>query len=270
MKRLSKRLVRGSVAAAALGSTALLIGGPALADHAWSTYHWSRTTAQIAPPVGDNVSSQWDSYLQTAVADWNRSIYIESPLVAGQSNPRNCRPNAGRIEVCNHTYGNNGWLGIAQIWLSGGHIVQGVTKLNDTYFNTSRYNTPAWRAAVTCQEIGHDYGLGHQDEDFSTDATTSCMEYTSIPEGNEHPDSHDYAMLEQIYAHAHSTSTASTTSQVGSGNSPADWGRAVGVDAQGRPNVYVREIAPGQRVVTHVTWASGRGPQGGHHEDHDH
>ena len=126
------RFTPKAIVAAALGSAALLIGGPVLANHAWSTYHWSRTTSQITPPVGDNVTSQWDSYLQTAVADWNQSIYIQSPLVAGQSNRRTCRPRAGRIEVCNSTYGNTGWLGIAQIWLSGGHISQCVTKLNDT------------------------------------------------------------------------------------------------------------------------------------------
>ena len=270
MKKLTVGFARKAVVTAALGSAALLIGGPLLASHAWSTYHWSRTTAQITPPVGDNVSSQWDSYLQTAVADWNQSIYIQSPLVAGQANPRNCRPRAGRIEVCNSTYGNTGWLGIAQIWLSGGHITQGVTKLNDSYFNTAQYNTPAWRAAVTCQEIGHDYGLGHQDEDFSTDATTSCMEYTSVPAGNEHPDFHDYAMLEQIYAHAHGTQSPATTEAPG-GNSPAEWGRAIGFDRQGRPNVYENEIRPGVRIVTHVTWAMGEGPPGRQrHDDHDH
>src|SRR5918996_6179574 len=98
MKRLSEGLVRRSVVAVVLGSAALLAGGSALANHAWSTYHWSRTTAQITPPVGDNVSSQWDSYLQTAVADWNQSIYIESALTTGQvSDPKTCKPTAGRI-----------------------------------------------------------------------------------------------------------------------------------------------------------------------------
>jgi hypothetical protein len=267
MKILPERFARKAAIVAALGSATLLVSGPALADHAWGTYHWSRSSAQISPPVGDNVSSQWDGYLSTAVSDWNRSIYIESPLVAGQSNPRNCRPNAGRIEVCNHTYGNNGWLGIAQIWLSGGHIVQGVTKLNDTYFNTPTYNTPSWRALVTCQEIGHDYGLGHQNEDFSTDLTTSCMEYTSLPAGNEHPDAHDYDVLETIYSHAHSTSgNPNRPGRSGSGNSPADWGRPVAFTRDGRPHVYVREIAPGQRVITHVFWALGEGPRGGHHD----
>ena len=61
---------------------------------------------------------------------------------------------------------------------------------------------------MTCQEIGHDYGLGHQDEDFSTDATSSCMEYTSIPAGNEHPDAHDYNQLLSVYNHIDSAAAA--------------------------------------------------------------
>ena len=46
------------------------------------------------------------------------------------------------MEVCNATYGNTGWLGVAQIWTSGSHIVQDTGKLNDTYFNTAKYNKP--------------------------------------------------------------------------------------------------------------------------------
>ena len=248
-------------------SVVAIAAAPGFASHSWSTYHWQRTTTEISPPVGDNVSSVWDSYLRTAVADWNRSTRIESPLVAGQSNPRNCRPNAGRIEVCNHTYGQTGWLGIAQIWLSGGHISQGITKLNDTYFNTAQYNTPAWRALVTCQEIGHDYGLGHQDEDFSTDATTSCMDYTSRPEGNEHPDAHDYEQLELIYNHAESGSTAvapGSSAQAG-GNGPSEWGRPIAFTRDGRPHVYQLDLPDGRRLITHVFWALGEGPRGNHH-----
>src|SRR6187401_2877596 len=78
---------------------------------------------------------------------------------SGLSSARTCKPTLGRVEVCNSKYGNNGWLGIAQIWASGNHITQGTTKLNDTYFSTSRYNTTAWRNLVSCQEVGHDVGL---------------------------------------------------------------------------------------------------------------
>ena len=91
---------------------------------------------------------------------------------------------------------------------SADHITKAVTKLNDTYFNTATYNTPAWRRLVTCQEIAHDFGLDHQDEDFDNVNLGTCMDYTSDPrEPNQHPNEHDYAQLEAIYAHLDSTST---------------------------------------------------------------
>lgn len=250
---------------AAIASAAALAATPLLASHSWNNYHWARTSAEISPPVGDNVSAVWDSYLQVAVADWNQSTRIQSPLVAGSTSPRNCRPKAGRIEVCNASYGSTGWLGIAQIWLSGGHISQGTTKLNDTYFNTAQYNTPAWRALVTCQEIGHDYGLGHQDEDFSTDATNSCMDYTNLPAGNEHPDAHDYAQLESIYAHTDggtSGAAAPGNSAQDGGDTPSEWGRAIAFTRDGRPHIFQKDLPGGDRVITHVFWAIGEGPRG--------
>lgn len=254
----------------ALGLALVGVAGTAVANHSWGTYHWKRTTQELTIPVGDNVDSRWDSYLVQAVNDWNQSTVIQSPLVAGSTNPKNCRGVSGTIQVCNGNYGQTGWLGIASISISGGHIVQGTTKLNDTYFNTAQYNTPSWRALVTCQEIGHDYGLGHQNEDFNTDLTTSCMEYTNLPQGNEHPDAHDFEQLLTIYNHIESA--ASTTFGPGRGNgagagfaevgdSPADWGRPVKFDKQGRPIMFIRDEGPGQTII-HVFWAIGEGPRG--------
>jgi len=83
------------------------------------------------------------------------------------------------VEVCNAAYGTNGWLGVAQIWVSRRHIVQGTTKVNDTYFSTGKYNTPAWRQMVMCQEVGHTFGLVHQDENFNNTNLGTCMDYTN-------------------------------------------------------------------------------------------
>jgi hypothetical protein len=251
---------------AAFGAAAGLLATPVLAVHSWNGYHWKRTTTQISPPVGDNVTTAWDSYLTTAVADWNLSTVIQSAKVAGGTSRSTCAPRAGRIEVCNYTYGSTGWLGIASIWLSGGHISQGTTKLNDSYYYSgSPYNTAAWRAAVMCQEIGHDYGLAHQDEDFNTDATNSCMEYTNIPAGNEHPDQHDYNQLLSIYNHVEAASNLPTSGNMAAlGNSPEAWGRGVGKDKHGHFNVYERDLGNGNRVITHVLWIPGYHPDDGH------
>lgn len=260
MRKLSRKMM------VTLGIVTVAMAAPVLASHSWNNYHWKRTTSELTIPVGDNVDANWDSYLTKAVADWNQSTVINSPKVAGSTNPKNCRGVAGTIQACNSKYGANGWLGLASISLSGGHITQGTTKLNDTYYNTPQYNTPAWRATVTCQEIGHDYGLGHQDEDSSTDNTTSCMDYTNQPAGNESPDAHDYQQLLSIYNHLESAAMAAfggsgAAGAAEVGDTPETWGRAIKFDRQGRPNEFERVDGPGRKTITHVTWAIGEGPR---------
>jgi hypothetical protein len=237
------------------------------ANHSWGGYHWARTSNPFTLKVGDNVDSNWDAYLNEAIADWSASAVLDLQRVTGGAKPRNCRPTAGRIEACNATYGNTGWLGIAQIWITGGtHITQGVTKLNDTYFNTAAYNTPAWRRLVTCQEIAHDFGLDHQDENFDNPNLGSCMDYTSDPDGppsNEHPNSHDFAQLVDIYSHLDSTTTiGSVLPSTAPGamsdldpEGPGQWGRLVASTRNGRAQTYELNFGQGNKIVTHVFWA---------------
>jgi len=196
-----KRLLAMALLATLTGASTLM------ASHSWGNFHWARTANPFTLKTGDNVDSNWDVYLDQAIGDWNLSSVLDLQKVAGGANPRNCRPTSGRIEVCNSKYGNNGWLGIAQIWASGNHITQAVSKMNDTYFNTAKYDTPAWRSLVMCQEIAHDFGLDHQDETFDNPNLGSCMDYTSNPIGNEHPNQHDFDQLEAIYAHLDTTTT---------------------------------------------------------------
>jgi hypothetical protein len=229
-----------------------------MATHSWGNYHWARTANPFTLKAGDNVDSNWEAYLDQAIADWNVSSVLDVQRVAGGSNPKNCRPTSGRIEVCNSKYGNTGWLGIAQIWASGSHITQAVTKVNDTYFNTAKYNTPAWRSLVMCQEIAHDFGLDHQDEVFDNQNLGSCMDYTSNPIGNEHPNAHDYEQLELIYAHLDTTTTVSQTTNRGAAASQIDrgqFGQLVRSTNGGRTELYVLDLGNGQKVFTHVIWA---------------
>ena len=242
------------------------------ANHSWGGYHWARTSNPFTLKTGDNVTSQWDGYLDEAISDWNQAAELNLEKVAGGANPKNCRPTAGQIEVCNSRYGQNGWLGIAQIWVTEGtHITQGVTKLNDTYFNMSTYNTPAWRRLVTCQEIAHDFGLDHQDETFNNTNLGSCMDYTSDPDGsgvngplsNEHPNTHDFQQISAIYEHLDSTSTVAAAlpngapaamTQIGL-DGPAQWGRLVSSSRNGRSQTFELDFGRGHKVITHVFWA---------------
>ena len=238
----------------------VLVAVPVFAAHGWNTYHWSRTTSQIAPPVVMNLTGSWPDYASRVMTDWNASTVIESPWSFGAiSSRKRCTSTTGKIEVCNDTYGQNGWLGIAGISISGGHIVKGYTKLNDTYFNTTRYNTPAWRRMVFCQEVGHDYGLGHVNENFDDPNTGSCMDYTNDPARNdgagtnEYPNQHDYDQLLVQYGHSDAVSMpfdemvrdATRPTTVDEFLSKADqWGEPVSFDPQGRPTTFVRKVAP--------------------------
>ena len=240
------------------------------ADHSWGSYHWARTSNPFTLKVGDNVSSTWDAHLNVAVADWSNSDVLNLVRVAGATKPKSCRPTSGQIEVCNASYGNTGWLGIAQIWVTGGdHITQAITKVNDYYFSRAPYNTPAWRQFVICQEIGHDFGLDHQDENFTNPNLGSCMDYTNDPQTNQHPDTHDFEQLKAIYDdHADSTTTVGSAT-LPSGmppamgqidfDTPAQWGKLLRSSANGRIHVYDLDFGRGHRVITHVLWADPRG-----------
>jgi hypothetical protein len=257
--------VRISGALAATCVAVLIFSSPTSADHSWGGYHWARTANPFTLQIGDNVSAAWDSVLNTTIADWSASSVLNMVKVAGGANPKNCRPTAGRVEVCNSTYGNNGWLGIAQIWASGGHITQGVTKLNDTYFNTAKYNTTEWRNLVSCQEVGHDIGLDHQDENFNNANLNTCMDYTNNPATNQHPNNHDYDQLESIYAHVDSTTTVGALLPASAPGAftdldpegPGQWGRLVRSSRDGRSQTFDLDLGNGHRIITHVLWADG-------------
>lgn len=212
---------------------------PAQASHSWGTYHWARTANPFSLKLGDSVSAQWDAYLSEASSDWTASSVLNTTIVAGSAgNLRRCAPPKGRIEVCNTTYGNNGWLGIAGITVSGGHITSAYVKLNDTYFNSGAYNTPGWRRMVMCQEIGHAFGLDHQDEAFDNANLGTCMDYTDNPLGppdNQHPNQHDYDQLETIYAHLDASTTIKQETAGGPGKPSRS--RASTVDRHGNGTV---------------------------------
>ena len=253
---------------AALAVAAAIVGS-ALANHSWGSYHWSRTANPFTLTVSDNVDlNKWDPYLNYAISDWSTSTVLDLVKVDGGASPSSCTPTAGRIEACSYAYGNTGWLGIAQIWVSGGHITQATTKVNDSYFDTPTYNTPAWRRLVMCQEIAHDFGLDHQDENFNNENLGSCMDYTNDPDGveggasstdpsNERPNGHDYDQLVTIYGgHVDGSGGGSTCPGKGKKRCSSANADAPPFAHASRANgsVYVDHLPNGGRLLTHVFW----------------
>ena len=254
------------------------------AGHSWNGYHWLKTsTSKVNLSINDNISysssGSWVGILQPVIDEWNNtdgkcndSTLCPTPpltLTKGNGNnllnQRKCPPKLGAVEVCNTTYGRNGWLGIASVWVSSSHITQGTVKLNDSYFNTTTYNKPVWKNLVLCQELGHTFGLDHQDENFSNPVLSTCMDYTGTnnnPAANQYPNKHDFDQLITIYGNHNdaASSTSSTTATPGKAppevfydmNEPSQWGRLVRRSRNGRNEVYELHIGGGHRIFTFV------------------
>lgn len=126
-----------------------------------------------------------------------------------------------------------------------------------------------------CQEIGHTFGLTHQDVKFNNANLDSCMDYTSNPDSNQHPNAHDYEQLESIYAHLDDVPVDDGGGGACKGRSkkcnagfsgppafdeldldgPGQWGRLIGASASGRTSVYELDFGNGYKIITHVIWA---------------
>lgn len=242
-----------------------------LAGHDWQGYHWARTTPQFTLKLGDNLTTnEWRRALSAASIDWNSPELFGAtftPVVtavrSGQSTA-NCGMVRGTTQVCNGRYGDNGWLGLASINVTGGnHITQGTAKMNDTYFTTSTYNNPNEKRHVMCQEIAHTFGLEHQSE--TGRSLNTCMDYFSNTGANAgstrstRPNKHDFDQLKSIYAHTdNSTSITAPTAPITSGvdisNDPMSWGQRISQSVGGRSSLYQRHNADGSITVTHVYW----------------
>ncbi|MDH3336730.1 MAG: hypothetical protein OER22_02855 [Gammaproteobacteria bacterium] len=260
---------------------ALLISAASYANHSWSTYHWARTTTSFNLTIINSTTSDWDVYVGQAVSDWSGSQslnMIEDPISDDTSNKtrRRCNGPAGQVRICNLAYGQTGWLGIAGISIdTNGHITTGYTKLNDTYFSQFYYDTPEWKQSVTCQELGHNVGLGHQDEDFNNTSLLSCMDYQDPP--FEYPNAHDIEQLDTIYGHTDMYDSYVTDDGAGGGgggggcNAPpgkgcnkgetpghnGDIGWGISLGRRGQSETFMRIDPDGIRHIVHVTWAIG-------------
>jgi hypothetical protein len=141
--------------------------------------------------------------------------------------------------------------------------------LNDYYFDQPTYNTTAWRNLVSCQEVGHTIGLDHQDENFDNPNLGTCMDYTNNPSTNQHPNSHDYQELVDIYSHLDSSTTVGLSADHEATNGepppamndielkgPGQWGKQLKASPDGRHMLFELDFGNGHKVFTFVTWAN--------------
>jgi len=143
--------------------------------------HWARN-GFVNPRVyfHDMSSSAWP--VGTAITTWNQSARVAPrwvmtgcPILAGS----HC------VWVNSSGYGASGWLGITYLsWDGNLNLIDGSVgiRFNDYY--------PSTHLAVTCHEVGHALGMGHNG------STSSCLR-TSNPTATT-PTSGDFWVLDHM------------------------------------------------------------------------
>lgn len=263
----------------------LIVATPVFASHGWGTYHWGRSGAEANITIYRSLTvtsySNWPDHLQKSIygdpanpnsanrRGWHDSTVLNLSIVSSATDSTtryNCTAPSGAVRVCNYSYGSTGWAGIAQIWPdSAGHITRANTKVNDTYMGSSSNNP--WRRHVMCQEVGHDWGLGHTSENGSSQNT--CMDYYRNTSNSDWtstgPNQHDFDQL-RVQHHAAMYDAGDLLSfglRLGESpdqadmNEPWSWGMPIEWDGEGRGVTYKLDPTPnqdGDEVITFVTW----------------
>ncbi len=271
---------------AAFALVLLVAAVPAFASHGWGNYHWPRSTAEASITIYRSLTqttyANWPDHLQKSVygdpnnpntanrRGWNDSSVLALTIAASGTDSTtryNCSAPSNAIRVCNYPYGSTGWLGLAQVWPdSNGHITRANTKVNDTYFGSNYPRTE--QRHVMCQEVGHDFGLGHTSENGTSQNT--CMDYYQNTSNTDWtstgPNQHDFDQLKtQHHASLPSPGDVLATSlRAGSAfddadlNQPWQWGTPIAWDREGRAVSFRLDPTPnhgGDEVYTHVYWA---------------
>ena len=263
----------------------ILLPTTASAHHPWLNYHWARQSNSFSLQIGNNLSAFWTPYLPGAIADWNQASMLDLHVVDGSTNGQVCAPTRGRVEVCNADYGPTSWLGITRVWtLDGSHITQATVRLNDLPIVGNPAYREEWRTYLLCHEIGHTFGLAHQDENWYNPPLHSCLDLVqdNVITESPHPNQADYDTLEYIYAHLDGFNTfepfirliltfdnsgdngrddgQATVGLAGRPNKivemsiDPDWGKPISKDSIGRPDIFEQTLANGERVITYVDW----------------
>ncbi len=170
---------------------ALLLGvalGTSLqASHLWicsgsTAYHYPWLNIWYQNNATNSAPKAYRTIYTNEIAGWDQPTCLSLTV-----NTPDLTLNAG-------FYGNNGWLGLAQLnQLSGCHVIKASSFLNRTFLDSSSY-TSTNVAHVACQEIGHTFGLQH-----NRGSSTTCMNDTILTAPQ--PNSHDFDVIRSIYAH---------------------------------------------------------------------
>jgi hypothetical protein len=219
-------------------------------------YRWATNQNPFTIELGLNVNRTWAPLVDAASMNWSKSAVLKTMTAPGRTSPAICAISMGRVEVCNAKYGQTGWYGLTQFAMTNGYISGAVVKLNDSYKMSRDYKT-----MIACHEIGHTFGLDHQDTTFSNSNLGTCLDYASDPRGNLQPNNVDYSTLLEVYSTNTAFSTVSAYSTVQLAlvdlKSPRNWGRLVRESGNKNEMVFVKELGPGNAIITFATLVPG-------------
>ncbi|HEU0114589.1 MAG TPA: hypothetical protein VFQ80_07930, partial [Thermomicrobiales bacterium] len=110
--------------AALVGMLAVLLAGPIAGVRAddvnGNGKYWPFHKTPVTVTFGDNVSGQWDGYLDYAAKKWKRSNAVQPKIQRGKTNPAQCAKRNDTVQVCSDAYGTGeGWLGLTTLYFHG-------------------------------------------------------------------------------------------------------------------------------------------------------
>ncbi len=184
-----------------------MLGQNAPGSHEAFFGHWPSPTRPVKISVEDNLSPVYSQFLPRALRDWNQA----TPIVVTRNGSDSIQ-----VPIVNCDFGQTDWVGVTVVNLNGGKIVDAPVYINDHWMKTSFYDNDVQRQYVVTHELGHAFGLDHQDVEFCNPNLGSVMDYTySILGGtkpcgsgadvnfgvsNEHPNGKDMSALTNAYS----------------------------------------------------------------------
>merc|ERR1712071_202316 len=80
---------------------------------------WQNRHKGLELTVLNACAKDWESYLTTAVSDWNQSPSLDLTLETTDVDPA-CSGVRGKMKVCNGDYGATPWVGVNEVILENG------------------------------------------------------------------------------------------------------------------------------------------------------